>query len=706
MPEPTITPWKPVRRGRRLFFFVSLALGITLTASLLMADLLWRTGWTDSRRVVVLLFTVLLLLVSFGCLHAVYGFFIRRWGDRGRITLRSSYKQQDITSSSTAVVLPIYNEEVGRVFEGLRVIYESLEKTSHLDRFDFFILSDSTDLDKWIEEERGWLKMCSELSALGRIFYRRRANNEAKKSGNVRDFLNAWGKRYRYMIVLDADSIMRGETMVDLVKLMEANPTVGLIQTSPGLVGSESLFGRAQQFANRFYGPLFVAGLNYWMQEGGNYWGHNAIIRVEPFMTYCDLPHLPGAKPFGGQILSHDFVEAALLRKNDWEVWLAWDLDGTYEEGPQGLIESAQRDRRWCQGNLQHTMLLFARGFRGISRVHLALGILGYLASPIWFLFLALSTWVLLYQRQTGLSVIPVESKLLGVDVSLTAHGFLVFGICMGVLFLPKICGLLDLIFDRARAKSFGGLTRASASVLAETIFFTLVAPVLMLFHSVFVLMILLGKGVNWGTQKRVADGTAWSYATRAHWGHTLLGLGWGTLAWWLDRPFFWWLSPVLSGMALSIPVSVLSSRASLGKLARKLGLFLTPEELSPPWEITRLRARMALDESSLSSEPDRELSLAVLDPYVNATHVSLLRERSLQASQGKGAQENLSSQELRRLGENLLGKGPRALSKTEKMSLFSDVDAVVWLHSEAWLRPAESLHAWWKQAMRAFAAI
>ena len=204
--------------------------------------------------------------------------------------------------------------------KGLRATYESLERTGQLARFDFFILSDTTDPDKWVEEERRWQDVIRELGALGRIYYRRRVTNEGKKSGNVRDFLNSWGRRYRYFIVFDADSIMRGTTIVDLVKLMEAHPDVGLIQSVPALFNAESLFGRMQQFANRFYTPIFVSGLNYWSQGAGNYWGHNAIIRTEPFMQYCDLPQLPGRKPFGGQILSHDFVEAALLQRANWQV--------------------------------------------------------------------------------------------------------------------------------------------------------------------------------------------------------------------------------------------------------------------------------------------------------------------------------------------------------------------------------------------------
>ncbi len=304
-----------IERGWRLFIFYSSALMLTGLVSMLFADLLWRTGWSTSRTVLLVLFVILFLFAAIGCMHGIYGFALRLFGTRQRITQLKNYRDQKIDETSTAIVFPIYNENVRRVYEGLRATYESLEKTGQLECFDFFILSDSTDPDKWVEEERRWFDLIRELDALGRIYYRRRLDNEGRKSGNVRDFLNAWGRRYRYFMVCDADSVMRGETLVDLVKMMEMHPTVGLIQTVPALVNAESLFGRIQQFANRLYAPLFIAGLNYWALDFGNYWGHNAIIRTEPFMQCCDLPQLPGRKPFGGQILSHDFVEAALIRR-------------------------------------------------------------------------------------------------------------------------------------------------------------------------------------------------------------------------------------------------------------------------------------------------------------------------------------------------------------------------------------------------------
>jgi membrane glycosyltransferase len=698
---PKLRVHHPVRRGRRLFLFVSLALVLACGNAWLFADLLWRLDWTNWHTVLLALFFLLSFAVSFGCLHAVYGFLVLRWGDRGRVTQLNDYRNTSIDGVGTAIVIPIYNEDVVRVYEGIRVMYESLRRTGKLDEFDIFVLSDSTDPGKWVQEETRWLEMARELGGLGRIHYRRRTLNREKKSGNIRDFCNAWGRHFRYMIVLDADSLMQGETMVDLVKLMEANQTVGLIQTVPGLINNESLFGRVQQFSSRLFGPLFTAGLNYWVQDGGNYWGHNAIIRVDPFMHNCDLPTLPGTKPFGGHILSHDFVEAALLRKEDWEVWLAWDLEGSWEEGPQSLTDFAQRDRRWCQGNLQHSLLLFARGFRGISRVHLLLGILGYVASPLWLAFILVYAWIKFYKRNiTGLSDIPAAPRTpILKDLTLTEHGLLVFGISMALIFLPKFIALADLALSRARRARFGGWGRAAVSVLIETVVSALHAPIMMLFHTHFVITNLLGREVGWGPQNRTADGTSWLDAVKTHWWHTLAGLAFGTFAWIFLPDSFWWFVPVLVGLVFAIPLSVLCSRQSWGRRARALGLFLTPEEIAPPPEVRQLTAGLRGYGNGASGQPDANdcLTRAIVDPYVNAIHVSLLREKKLNPIYAQElAEVGEGSVEMQVIRDRLLRDGPAALAPAEKLRLMSDSETMAWLHSRVWTLPGEDLnHSW-----------
>jgi membrane glycosyltransferase len=704
-PTIQVAPATRIQRGWRVFVFYSCALLLTGFVSLIFADLLWRTGWSASRTVLLVLFVILFLFTAIGCMHGVFGFFLRAFGDRRRITNLKDYRDQNIDATSTAIVFPIYNEDIVRVYEGLRATYESLEKTGQLERFDFFILSDSTDTDKWIEEERRWYDLIRELDALGKIYYRRRLINEARKSGNVRDFLNAWGRRYRYFIVGDADSVMRGKTLVDLVKLMEVHPTVGLIQTVPALVNAESLFGRIQQFANRLYAPIFITGLNYWALDLGNYWGHNAIIRTEPFMQCCDLPQLPGLKPFGGQILSHDFVEAALLLRENWEVWFANDLEGSYEEAPQTMIENAQRERRWCQGNLQHTLVLFTKGLRGVSRLHLIFGICGYLAGPLWLAFLFTFNWIYWYQKYTGLSDIPVQAFTPYLsNLSGTAHAFLVFVICMVVIMLPKLLALIDLANDWPRRNSFGGLTRATTSVVGETIFSTLHAPLLMLWHTRFVITNFLGVSVGWATQKRAASGTTWRFAFQRHWGHTLIGAVWGALMWQLEPTLFWWFTPVLAGMVLSIPLSVLTSRRNLGARARSLGLFLTPEETRPPAEIISLRSHLKIHELTGDTTPPRPhagLAEAILDPYVNAIHVSLLREKQLNPVYAEQfSQLGVGGEQVQMLGEKLLAEGPDKLAAAERMLVMADQRVMVWLHQQTWQRPGESLASWWRGAI------
>ena len=698
-----------LRRGWRLFIFFSSAVLLCGAVSMLFSDLLWRTGWSAARTVLLVLFIILFFFAAVGCMHGLYGFFLRLLGTRRSITRQGIWRAQSIAGTSTAIVFPVYNEDTVRVYEGLRATYESLAQTGQLERFDFFILSDSTDPNKWVEEEARWYDLVRELDALGRIYYRRRLNNEGRKSGNVRDFLNAWGRRYRYFIVGDADSVMRGETIVDLVKMMEAHPTVGLIQTVPAVVNAESLFGRIQQFANRLYAPVFIAGLNFWALDLGNYWGHNAIIRTEPFMQYCDLPQLPGSRPFGGQILSHDFVEAALLSRENWGVWFAYELEGSYEEVPQNMIANAARERRWCQGNLQHSMVLFAKGLRGVNRLHLLLGIFGYLAGPLWLLFLATFVWIYWFQKYTSLSIITVHAFTPFLELSGRAHALLIFIICMVVIMLPKMLALLELGWDAERRHAFGGWPRATAGVIGETVFSTLHAPLLMLWHTRFVVTNLFGATVTWSPQKRAANGTSWPSALRRHWGHTLIGIIWGALMWELDQTLFWWFTPILAGLVCSVPLSVLTSRDSLGVQARKLGWFLTPEEIRPAWELVTLRGRLQIHRLTTPPDPEAHrphagLAQAVLDPYVNAIHVSLLSEKQLNPVYAEQLTRlGAGREEVRALGEKLLAAGPDKLTAAERSLILVDAHTLVWLHQQAWLRPDERLAPWWKAMIREF---
>jgi membrane glycosyltransferase len=691
------------RIARRRITFFSGIFVLTSFATWFMADLLWRGGLDGIEIALLVLFVILFAHIATGFCLALIGFFImNRGGDSCRLIRTVDWgaaREQPL--AGTAVIMPIANEDVSRVFEGLRVIFRSVQETRQLGHFDFFILSDSNQPNQWIQEEVAWIELCKQVGGFGKIFYRKRRQAINRKSGNVADFLRRWGRNYRYMVVLDADSLMTGQALVRLVALMEKNPAVGIIQTAPRIVNGRTLYGRLQQFANRLYSPLYLAGLNYWQQHDGNYWGHNAIIRVQPFMDYCCLPDLPGREPFGGRILSHDFVEAALMRKAGWQVWIAPEIEGSYEEGPPTLIDNAKRDRRWCQGNMQHNWLLFTRGFRPVNRVHLLMGIMGYVASPLWLLFLLLSSInVLGIVTSGGFPLLPEAYTSVFGYVIEVPEALTLFVFTMLMLFLPKALSAIVALGDREVTADFGGPSCLVASALLETAVSALVAPISMIFNSKFVLFSLLGQGVSWIAQRRGAgeDDTDWREAILTHAGHTAIGLVWGVSAFILLPPFFWWLSPVLLGLVFSIPLSIFLSKVSFGSAAWRLGLFLTPEESRPTYELKRLRQNLAECYKHLRPiEPLRDdygLLQAVLDPYVNAVHVSLLRQR-------RPSEE--SREYFLHLRQRLLAEGPAGLTAKEKMALLLDADSLIWLHRELWRLPGGALADWWRLAIRQY---
>ncbi|MEI8090098.1 MAG: glucans biosynthesis glucosyltransferase MdoH [Opitutaceae bacterium] len=696
-------PMTAQRLNRRRFVFFSSIFFLTSLATWFMADLLWRDGLSGLEMVLLGLFVVLFAHIATGFCTAIVGFYVlNRGGDSCRITATIPNGDEP-PLASTAIVMPVFNEDVSRVFEGLRVIYRSMQETKKLEHFDFFILSDSNRPNQWIQEEVAWVELCKQVGGFGKIFYRKRRHQINKKAGNVADFLRRWGKNYRYMVVLDADSIMTGRSLVQLVSLMEKNAQVGIIQTAPRIVYGETLYARLQSFASRLYSPLFLAGLNYWQQHDGNYWGHNAIIRIQPFIDYCALPDLPGSEPFGGRILSHDFVEAALMRQAGWEVWLAGEIEGSFEEGPPTLIDSAKRDRRWCQGNMQHAWLLTARGFRPANRFHLLMGVMGYASSPLWLLFLVLSTI-----HVFGLQVHPLPGGGIRPQDMTSVFGYLLevpealslFVFTMLLLFLPKIVSVVLTLGNPELLVRFGGAVRLALSAIFETGVSALLAPINMLFNAKFVIFTLLGQGVGWVTQQRAGeeDGTDWREAIITHGWHTVFGLIWGVSSYIISPAFFWWLSPVLAGLTTSIPLSIFLSKASFGRKVRDLGILLTPEETHPPYELKRLQQNLAECYRHLPPfEPlraDYGLMQAVLDPYVNAMHVALLRQRR-------------PSEEAREwfavLRHRLLHEGPAKFTAKEKMALLLDAESMIWLHRELWSSPAEVIAEWWRLAMRQY---
>jgi membrane glycosyltransferase len=482
----------------------------------------------------------------------------------------------------TAILMPVYNEDPEEVFERLRAIYRSLEATGRLAAFDFFVLSDTTKPEIAQQEQEAFRSTQEELSAHERLFYRRRPANTGKKAGNIAEWIETRGPDYAHMIVLDADSLMQGATLVKLAALMEANPQTGIIQTHIVPAGRETLFARALQFSTRVTGAVLAIGHSFWQLGEANYYGHNAILRVAAFAQCCRLPTLSGKPPLGGEILSHDFVEAAFMRRGGWYCWLLPELRGSYEEVPTNVLDYAVRDRRWVQGNLQHARLLLTPRLHWMSRLHLAMGIFAYIASPLWLILLALSTAMVINHQVTGdVYFGPTRTLFPQWPVYHWAEIYGLLVLTSVLLFGPKILALLLRLWSTRGSRRFGGRLALLASFLFEVLFSSLLAPVMMLFHTSFVTAILLGSAVGWPAQSRGDRGMSWQQAVRRHVGHALLGAVALAIFAYVTPSYLPWILPVCAGLILAVPLAVLSSRREVGVAARRLRLFLTPEEFS-----------------------------------------------------------------------------------------------------------------------------
>ncbi|KJK21966.1 glucosyltransferase MdoH [Burkholderiaceae bacterium 16] len=672
--------WHPAGAHRR-WVLLGLVAGQTALATYFMTKVLPYHG-TDPLEIAVLaLFAILFSWVSAGFWTAMMGFLVlAKGGDRHLISRSAAVDGPIAEEARTAVIMPICNEDVNRVFAGLRATYESMERTGELARFDFFVLSDSGDPDLRTAETDAWMETCRAVNGFGRIFYRWRRHRVKRKTGNVADFCRRWGSAYRYMVVLDADSVMSGECLTTLVKLMEGNPGAGIIQTAPLAVGRETMYARVQQFSTRVYGPLFTAGLHYWQLGESHYWGHNAIIRIQPFMEHCALAPLPGKGPLAGEILSHDFVEAALMRRAGWGVWIAYDLEGSYEELPPNLLDEVKRDRRWCQGNLMNFRLWMKQGFHAVHRAVFLTGVMAYLSAPLWFLFLVLSTIMLAKH-----ALVPPEYFTQPYQLFPTwpewhpEKALALFSATATLLFLPKVASVLLLMKD---SRNYGGPLRLVASMLIEVVMSALLAPVRMLFHTKFVAAAYSGWGITWKSPPREDAETTWGEAFRRHGMHTLLGLAWGGLVLWLDPNFVWWLLPIVGSLAFSIPLSVWLSRVSFGRALRRARLFVTPEEATPPREMAAMQKHV-----EAAGEPPAFID-AVVDPVTNALMCATGSPRVVQPQ--------ATQQEHAALVHQALTAGPGGLSAAEKHLLLGDPFTLASLHELVWGSPLA--HSGWKE--------
>jgi membrane glycosyltransferase len=581
----------PGARLRRVSFF-AIVIATTLLGVVMMFDILRANGTTALEAVILALFAITFAWITVAFWGAVIGFVLQLWR-RDPLTLRRVAPRPGrgmAIDTRTALVMPIYNEDPQRVLAGLEATCRSLIATGEERHFDAFVLSDTRDAAIAGEEERRVAALQATLGGLMRVHYRRRERNTGRKAGNLADFCTRWGGHYDFMVVLDADSVMEGETLLAMVRAMQASPKTGLIQTVPIPVRQDTLFGRFVQFASCLYSPMLATGLSFWQMDAANYWGHNAIMRTDAFTATCGLPVLKGRPPLGGEILSHDFVEAALLRRGGWEVQLYPYLEGSYEEVPGNLLDYATRDRRWAQGNLQHLKLLHGRGLHPLSRLHFLLGATAYVSSLLWLLMLIVSTIDAVARAVTPNNFFGAAYQLFP-DWPIAKPGLiaslLFITICM--LLLPKLLGIVLALIQRRR--EFGGASRLLAGAVLEIVLSVLVAPIMMAFHAYFVVGVLAGYNVAWAPQSREGRTLPWREAFKRTAPATIVGVFWGLIAAWYAPAFFWWLTPILTGLLLAAPLVRWTSSLALGRGLRRAGLLLSPSEVREPEVLEALAA-------------------------------------------------------------------------------------------------------------------
>ena len=522
------------------------------------------------QYVLLVLFSITFAWIAFSFFSAVAG-----------LVARQSDTPADEGDARIAIVMPVYHEDPADSMGLLAALADQVAEAGLTDRAEIFVLSDSRDPDCFAAEALAVAKL-REVSPIP-VWYRRRTDNAGRKAGNIAEFVRRWGGRYDQMVVLDADSVVSGDVIRQMSARMSADPALALIQTIPMLVQGQTIFARVIQFAGRIYGPPIARGVAAWSGDNGNFWGHNAMIRVRAFAECCGLPELSGNPPWGGTVLSHDFVEAALLRRAGWKVRLDWDLRASFEGSPPTLLDMAVRERRWAQGNLQHIRVIGAKGFTAISRVHFLIGMLGFLMSPIWLSMIIVGLILTAIVILSSPTYFPSTYQLFPDWPTFDARRMIWLLVASAaLLLLPKLIAVIRA-WRRPLAANSGGKAHIALSAVFEIIMSTLIAPVQMLIQTRQIGEILLGRNSGWESQVRKGSMPPWGVVLHRHWIHVAAGIAVTLILFYLSPSQLIWLAPILAGLILAPLTSRWSASAVFGRWARQAGLLVTPEERNPP---------------------------------------------------------------------------------------------------------------------------
>jgi len=588
--------------GWRRLLVVGTTAVLTALAAMGMLQVLRVGGLSVLDGVLLALFVLLFAWIALSSVSAAIGFVVLLAGRGNPLGIERDGPLPRL-GARTALLMPTYHEDPARIMAGLQAVYESVAATGQLDAFDFFVLSDSHRPEMAGAEAREFAALRERVGGHGRLFYRRRTDNAGRKAGNIAEWVQRFGGAYPQMLILDADSVMSGATLVRLASAVERNPGVGLVQTMPRVVNGQTLFARMQQFGGHVYGPVIARGVTWWHGSEGNYWGHNAMLRTRAFAGHAGLPELPGRKPFGGHVLSHDFVEAALMRRAGWAIHLVPELDGSYEEGPPSLTDLLVRDRRWCQGNLQHARVVGSAGLHWISRTHMLVGIGHYFTAPMWAMLMLVGLAIPLYSADLAWDgfKLPGFSPLRYWAERDAQRVAWLFAATMAVLFAPKVFGYVAMLFDAQARRGAGGAVRAFIGVLVESVLAALMAPIVMYRQSRGVAEVLAGRDSGWEAQRRDDGSVPLSSLVQSYAGLSLFGAFMGALAWAVSPGLALWMSPVVVGMVLAIPTVWIGAARTPGRWLRRHRILCIPEELDPPPVLRRaaeLRAAAAASQA------------------------------------------------------------------------------------------------------------
>ncbi|MCV3272321.1 glucans biosynthesis glucosyltransferase MdoH [Roseobacter sinensis] len=558
---------QPTVARRRLLV---LSLNVITVAVLLaaMTGVLASGGFLMVEWLMLAAYAVTLPWLSIGLWNSVIGFALdRRHGASAAgfvLPALTRITGDEPIHTRIAIVMPLRNEDPVTSLDRFAGVQQALAETPWADRFEYHVLSDSDRPDIIAREQIG-LDTWAASSPGATIRYRLRTDNTGFKAGNIAEFLDRRAEDYDLFIALDADSVMGAETILRMVRVMQASPEIGILQSLVTGLPSKTFFTRAFQFGMRHGMRSYTLGSAWWQADCGPNWGHNQIIRTAPFKAHCMLPVLPGTGPLSGDILSHDQLEAALMRKAGYEVRVMAEESESYEENPPSIADFIRRELRWCNGNMQYFRLLGMAGLKPVSRMQLLLAIQMYLAAPAWMLFIVLGAFV--QTRPDQLSDLPVWS------------GIALFGVIMTLSLMPKLMGLGQILADPARARAYGGRDRVIWGGVTEILFSMLTAPIVAVALSIFLIGLAFGKRVGWDAQQRTRERLHWPEAARVLWPQTLLGV---SLAAWLVATAPWALAfgaPILLALCFSIPIAVISTNPKLGALSITCGLFALPED-------------------------------------------------------------------------------------------------------------------------------